>query len=163
MNSMMNAPIELVREFYENYGFSEEVREDNGDINMMSNCSFKARAFTGENGGEATEPFWRDTENGKQYCFVLGTGKVKGLPNISAEEKLCILNKVSYDAGDFELGKLYSSVCNVPMTDAEGKRHPKFNDIYFTVFENIATNNDMGDLVSNEFEAFMAKKGSSEE
>ena len=88
----------------------------------------------------------------------MGIAKVRGLQEISEEPKVCILNKTSYDAGDFELDTLYSSICNIPMLDAEGQKHEDFNDIYFTVFENEATNNDMSDMAGSKFAQFMAKR-----
>lgn len=160
ITAMQNAPIELVQEFYSEYGFTPEVREDNGDTNMSKNCQFTAKYFAPAKGSgmtEGTEPDWRMTDNGKEYCIVMGYAKVKGFPFADKLQK-CILNKKSYDNGDFELSTMYSSVCHIPMLDAEGNKHTEFNDIFFVVFENVATNNDMGDLVANEFEAFMAKK-----
>jgi hypothetical protein len=44
------------------------------------------------------------------------------------------------------------------MLDANGNKHPDFNDIYFTVFENKATNNDMSDLAGNKFKLWLEKK-----
>ena len=53
---------------------------------------------------------------------------------------------------------MYSSIANIPMTNEEGDKLEDFNDIYFTVFENEATNNDMGDLMNDEWTAFMAEE-----
>ena len=44
------------------------------------------------------------------------------------------------------------------MLDADGNKAKDFNDIYFTVFENEATNNDMSDIAGSKFAQFMAKK-----
>ena len=88
----------------------------------------------------------------------MGIAKVKKMPTVSTEPKLCILNKTSYDNGDFELDTMYSSIANIPMTNEEGYKLEDFNDIYFTVFENEATNNDMGDLMNDEWTAFMAEE-----
>ena len=88
----------------------------------------------------------------------MGIAKVKKMATVSLEPKLCILNKKSYDNGDFELDHMYSSLANIPMTNEEGTKLEDFNDIYFTVFENEATNNDMGDLMNDEWAAFMAEE-----
>ena len=69
-----------------------------------------------------------------------------------------MLNKKSYYTGDFELGVLYSSISKIPLLDGDGNKHPDFNDIYFTVFENKATNNDMSDLAGDKFKQWMAKR-----
>jgi len=159
---MNDAPVEDVQAFYESFNFEVESGQDkdgNATTVMQRNCSFRATHFTPESGNEpATEPFWRTTPNGKEYCLVMGIAKVKGLQELSDEPKTCILNKTSYDAGDFELDTLYSSICNVPLLDADGNKAKDFNDIYFTVFENEATNNDMSDIAGSKFAQFMAKK-----
>ena len=161
---MNGAPVEDVQAFYESegIGFKAEAGQDrngNPTTQMQKNCSFRATHFVPESGNEkATEPFWRTTPSGKQYCLVMGIAKVKGLQEISEEPKTCILNKTSYDAGDFELDTLYSSICNVPLLDADGNKAKDFNDIYFTVFENEATNNDMSDMAGSKFAQFMAKR-----
>ena len=162
LTSMNDASVEDVQAFYEDLQFEVEVGQDkdgNATTVMQRNCSFRATHFTPESGNEpATEPYWRETPSGKEYCFVMGIAKVKGLPEISDEPKLCILNKTSYDAGDFEIGTLYSSLCNVPLLNAEGNKDESFNDIYFTVFENEATNNDMSDIAGSKFAQWMASR-----
>jgi hypothetical protein len=159
---MNGASVEDVQAFYESLGFEVESGQDrsgNPTTQMQKNCSFRATHFTPESGNEkATEPFWRTTPSGKEYCLVMGIAKVKGLQEIANEPKICILNKTSYDRGDFELDTLYSSICNIPLLGADGNKAEDFNDIYFTVFENQATNNDMSDMASNKFAEFMAKR-----
>lgn len=159
---MNGASPEDVQEFYESFNFEVESGQDrdgNPTTQMQRNCSFRATHFTPESGNEkGTEPFWRTTPGGKEYCLVMGIAKVKGLQELSDEPKICILNKKSYDAGDFELDTLYSSICVVPLLNAEGNKAEDFNDIYFTVFENEATNNDMSDIAGSKFADFMAKK-----
>lgn len=169
ISTMDNAPVEEVQEFYEDFigGFTVETGQD-GDGNpttqMQKNCTFRASHFAPEKGSEPqTEPFWRTTPGGKEYCFVIGIAKVKGLKELSEDPQRCILNKKSYDAGDFELNKLYSSICNVPLLNHEGEKADDFNQIYFTVFENAATNNDMSDLAGSKFADFMAKKAAQAE
>ena len=158
MNSTMDkVPVERVQKFYENKGFTLTTNDESGDTHMEKNCSFTAKYFISDKGGnEATEPTWRTSPSGKEYCLLMGIAKVKKLPTVSTEPKLCILNKASYDNGDFELDTMYSSIANIPMTNEEGYKLEDFNDIYFTVFENEATNNDMGDLMNDEWAAFMA-------
>ena len=157
--SMDKVPVEQVQKFYEKKGFELATNEETGDSHMERNCSFTAKYFISDKGGnEATEPTWRKTPSGKEYCLLMGIAKVKKMPSVSTEPKLCILNKASYDNGDFELDTMYSSIANIPMTNEEGDKLEDFNDIYFTVFENEATNNDMGDLMNDEWTAFMAEE-----
>ena len=144
--NLKELPVKTVKKFYTTKGFKEEVREDNGDINMSRNCSFTAEYFAPAKGSgvtKATEPTWLETDNGKFYCIVMGYAKVKNMSKVGDTLQRCILNKKSYDNGDFELGTMYSAVCHVPILDAEGERHEEFNQIFFTVFENEGTNNDM--------------------
>lgn len=155
-------PVEVVQEFYEEkYKFTVEARPDDGSTEMTKNCIFKAKYFVPAKGSgvtEGTEPDWRTTDNGKEYCLVMGYAKINGVPEIGTELQKCILNKVSYDKGDFEMGVPYSSMCKIPMLDGDGNKHQEFNDIYFTVFENKATNNDMSDLVGSTFQKWMDQK-----
>lgn len=158
---MSDQPVEIVQEFYESFGYEANARPDDGSTEMVKNCTFKAKYFAPAKGSgltEGTEPDWKTTDNGKQYCIVMGYCKVKGFQEVSVTLQKCLLNKVSYDTGDFELGVLYSSISKIPLLDGNGKRHPEFNDIYFTVFENKATNNDMSDLAGNKFNQWLEKR-----
>ena len=160
LNFMSDQPVELVQEFYESFGYETSARQDNGSTELVKNCAFKAAYFAPAKGSgltEGTEPDWKTTENGKQYCIVMGYAKVKGFSELSGLQQ-CLLNKASYDTGDFELNVLYSSISKIPLLDADGNKHPDFNDIYFTVFENKATNNDMSDLAGDKFKQWMAKR-----
>ncbi len=160
LNFMSDQPVELVQEFYESFGYEANARQDDGSTEMLKNCSFKAAYFAPAKGSgltEGTEPDWKTTDNGKQYCMVMGYAKVKGMPEVSSLQK-CLLNKVSYDTGDFELGVLYSSISKIPLLDGDGNKHPEFNDIYFTVLENKATNNDMNDLAGNKYKLWLAQR-----
>ena len=159
LNFMNEQPVEFVQEFYEAHGFETTARPDNQDTEMVKNCSFRAKYFAPAKGSgltEGTEPDWKTTDNGKQFCIVMGYAKVKGLP--LDELHKCLMNKTSYDNGDFELDTLYSSICKIPLLDGDGKEHEEFNQIYFTVFENKSTNNDMSDLVGNKFATWMAQR-----
>jgi len=162
---MKDQPAELVQEFYENYGYELNARQDDGSTEMVMNCTFRAKYFAPAKGSgltEGTEPDWKTTDNGKEYCIVMGYAKVKGFEEVSAELQKCILNKTSYDNGDFELGVLYSSISKIPMLDPDGNKQQDFNDIYFTVFENKATNNDMNDLAGNKFSKWLAERKTAE-
>jgi len=158
---MKDQPVEFVQAFYEDNGYVATARPDDGSTEMLSNCKFTAKYFAPAKGSgltEGTEPNWKTTDGGKQYCIVMGYCKVKGFPELSGTLQQCLLNKKSYDTGDFELNVLYSSISKIPMLDANGNKHPDFNDIYFTVFENKATNNDMSDLAGNKFKLWLEKK-----
>lgn len=158
---MKDQPVEFVQGFYEDYGYVATARPDDGSTEMLSNCKFTAKYFAPAKGSgltEGTEPNWKTTDGGKQYCIVMGYCKVKGFPELSGTLQQCLLNKKSYDTGEFELNVLYSSISKIPMLDANGNKHPDFNDIYFTVFENKATNNDMSDLAGNKFKLWLEKK-----
>jgi hypothetical protein len=80
------------------------------------------------------------------------------MPQLTGELQKCILNKVSYDSGEFELNVMYSAIAHIPLLDADENRVENFNEIFFTVFENKGTNNDMGDLMADEFTAFLAEE-----
>ena len=164
LNFMSDQPVELVQEFYENFGYEATARQDDGSTEMLKSCTFRAKYFAPAKGSgvtEGTEPDWKTTPSGKQYCMVMGYAKVKGFPELSGLHK-CLLNKVSYDSGEFELDVLYSSISKIPLLDGDGNRHPEFNDIYFTVFENKATNNDMSDLAGNKYQQWLAKRKAAE-
>lgn len=163
--SMKDVPVKKVQGFYESkYQFKSVLNEETGETHMEKNCSFTARYFISDKGGDqATEPSWRTSPSGKEYCLIMGDAKVKGMPQLGDAPQLCILNKKSYDNGDFEIGTLYSAICNIPMLDADGNRHQDFNDIYFTVFENESTNNDMSDILADEWASFVEDEDTEED
>lgn len=163
MITLMNdASPEDVQMFYEENGFEATATQDkdgNPETAMTKNCTYVAEYFIPESGNEPSDsPFWRTSQSGKEFCLLMGKAKVKGFPELSRENMVCLLNKKSYDAGEFELNTRYSSICKVPLLDTDGNKHQDFNDIYFTVFENEATNNDMSDLAADKFQAFLARK-----
>lgn len=159
--NLNNVPVKSIKKFYTKRGFTEEIREDNGDIGMSKNCYFTAEYFGAAKGSgetKATEPSWLTTPNGKEYCIVMGYAKVKNMPQLTGELQKCILNKVSYDSGEFELNVMYSAIAHIPLLDADENRVENFNEIFFTVFENKGTNNDMSDLMADEWTAFLAEE-----
>ena len=109
MNSTMDkVPVEKVQKFYENKGFTLTTNDETGDTHMEKNCSFTAKYFISDKGGDqATEPTWRTSPSGKEYCLLMGIAKVKKMATVSLEPKLCILNKTSDDIDNSLLRNLF--------------------------------------------------------
>ena len=130
MNSTMEkVPVEKVQKFYENKGFVLTTNDESGDTHMEKNCSFTAKYFISDKGGnEATEPTWRTSPSGKEYCLLMGIAKISP----QWIEKSWAMDKI--------------------ITISE---HSK-NVFSSTSYE--ATNNDMGDLMNDEWTAFMAEE-----
>lgn len=162
LNAMTNYEPAILQEFYESEGFEPVANPVTMDTELVKNCKFTPEYYAPAKGSgetQGTEPDWKNNSEGsdKQYCIVMGKAKVKGF-NFGDVPMQCLLNKTSYDNGDFELGTLYSSKCKIYLLDAEGEKHSQYNEIYFTVFENEATNNDMSDLAADKFQAWLAAK-----
>ena len=43
--NLNNVPVKSIKKFYTKKGFTEEIREDNGDIGMSKNCQTSFRTF----------------------------------------------------------------------------------------------------------------------
>ncbi len=156
---MKSYEIGALIKMFESLGWEESVNPETGVKSMQGNCGFKATKFAGE---DATTPNWQKSENSdNEYCFVIGNAKVKNFGNLcrnedgSPKEQIALLNKKSYDTGEFELGKSFSSLVSFDIENEDGTLCTEFEDAKFVVFENTKTDNDASSDIAKLMEKFM--------
>lgn len=159
---MNSYEIEGLLGMFESIGFSQTTNPESGVKAVEGACGFTPIKFAGK---DETTPNWNTNSNNKEYCFVLGYAKQSNFNDLCYDEngeqklQLAILNKKTYDTGEFELNKHFSSIVGFDIETEGGELIPNFADKpKFVVFENIRIDSSGKSDVDRMMKAFLAKK-----
>lgn len=161
---MNSYEIDVLLEMFDSIGFSETTNPETGVKAVEGTCGFTAVKFAGK---DETVPNWQTNSNDKEYCFVLGYAKQSNFNDLCYDEngdqklQIALLNKKTYDTGEFELDKHFSSILSFDIETEEGELIPNFADRpRFVVFENIKIDSSGKADIDKMYQAFLAKKQS---
>tara|TARA_R100001443_G_C3342928_1_gene174904 strand:+ start:576 stop:1067 length:492 start_codon:yes stop_codon:yes gene_type:complete len=154
--------MDVLLEMFDSINFTETTNPETGVKAVEGACGFTAVKFAGK---DETTPNWVTNSNGKEYCFVLGYAKQSSFNDLCYDEKgqqklqLALLNKKTYDTGEFELDKHFSSILSFDIETEDGEIIPNFADNpRFVVFENIKIDASGKSDIDRMYQAFLAKK-----
>ena len=126
-------------------GYKEHVNPTTKVLQMKKSCELRLKSFN--NIDKEGNIIWSKRDNGVELTLV--ECSLKQAPDFIVKAQLY---KSSWEQNAVEIGKVYSAVCSINVTE-EGSNSlsPKSDDSYFTLFSSVGVATSNADLAQHGF------------
>ena len=115
-------------------GYSESINPNTKQIQMRKGCQLKVEKFTNLNEDGSIK--WTLREGTDMYITLVECA-LADYPDFKVKANL---NKASWEQNPVEIGKIYSAIAQVVVTEkGTNALSPSVDKTYFTLFSNVGT------------------------